>query len=81
MDGLNLDPGLRKAYNQQTHQRLIVESARARLIESAKNQDLDQNEAIQLSLVGKLKAIGQIVKESGSSIITVIRANNDTVNI
>ena len=81
MDGLNLDPGLRKAYNQQTHQRLIAESARARLIESAKNQDLDQNEAIQLSLVGKLKAIGQIVKESGSSIITVIRANNDTVNI
>ena len=81
MDGLNLDPGLRKAYNQQTHQRLIAESARARLIESAKNQDLDQNEAIQLSLVGKLKAIGQIVKESGSSIITVIRANNNTVNI
>jgi hypothetical protein len=80
MDGLNLDPGLRKAYNQQTHQRLIAESARARLIESAKNQDPSQNEVIQYSMVEKLKAIGQIVRESGSNIITVIRAKNETIN-
>ena len=81
MDGLNLDPGLRKAYNQQTHQRLIAESTFARLTKSANNQDSSQKEAFQLSFLGKLKAIGQIIKESGSNIITVIRANNDTVNI
>ena len=78
MDGLNLDPGLRKAYNQQTHQRLIAESTYARLTKSVKDQEPYQNEVIRLSLAGKFKAIGQIVRESGSNIISVIRANSDT---
>ena len=51
MTGLNLDPGLRQAYTQQTHQRLLVESTHARLAKSIKTRNPDRKKAIQFSLI------------------------------
>ncbi len=79
MNGLNLDPGLRQAYTQQTHQRLLVESTNARLAKSIKTRNPDRKKAIQFSLVGKLKVIGQIIQDSGSDIVYVIKAKNGTM--
>jgi hypothetical protein len=80
MDGLNLDPGLRQAYNQQTHQRLLAESTHARLAKSVRNQNPNLKETKSISLVEKVKIIGQIIRASSSEIITVVKKKNKTLN-
>jgi hypothetical protein len=80
MNNLNFDPGLRQAFTRQTHQRLLTESTSARLAKSVKTKNPGLSDAKQFSLVAKLKIIGQLMRESGSDIITIVRAKNDTLN-
>ncbi len=49
MNGLNLDPGLRQAFTQQTHQRLLAESTHARLAKSVKTKNPGLRDAKQFS--------------------------------
>ena len=80
MNGLNFDPGLRQAFTQQTHQRLLAESSHARLAKSVKAKNPGLRDAKQFSLAAKFKIIGQLMRETGSDIITIMRAKNDTLN-
>ena len=75
MNGLNLDPGLRHAYTMQTQQRLLAESTHARMIKSVKGQKPARIELKQITLGGKLRAIGRIIRDSSTAIATVIRAS------
>ena len=77
MDGLNLDPGLRQAYTKQTEQRLLAESTHARIAKSAMNKKPAPRKVVQFSLGGKIRAIGQIIRDTGSEIMTVIRNPNN----
>jgi hypothetical protein len=81
MDRFNPDPGLPEAYTQQSHQRLINIARNERLAKSVKNDNAGQSNSKQLSLVWKLKVIGQIVRDSGSDIITIVKTKNDTINV
>jgi hypothetical protein len=80
MNGLNLDPGLRQAFSQQTHQRLLAESTNARLAKSVKTKNPGLRDAKQFSLAAKIKVVGQLIRETSSDIITIMRAKNDTLN-
>ncbi len=79
MNNLNFDPGLRQAFNRQTHQCLLAESTNARLANSVKTKNPGQRDAKQFSLVTKFKVVGQLMRETGSDIITILRAKNDTL--
>jgi hypothetical protein len=74
MNGLSFDPGLRQAFAQQTHQRLLDESTYARLAKSVKTKNPGLGEAKQLPFAVKFKIVGQLMRETGSDIITIIRA-------
>jgi hypothetical protein len=78
MDGLNLDPGLRQAYTKQTQQRFLAEANNARILKSTKSQKTGPRKLKQFSFGGKVKAIGHIIRESGSEILNVIRTKNGT---
>jgi len=80
MNGLNYDPGLRQALNQQSRQRLLAESANARLVKSVSPEDPTPNEAKRYNLGLKIKSIGEIIRETGSAIWIILRANKDTLN-
>ncbi len=73
MNGLNFDPGLRQAFTWQTHQRLLAESSNARLAKSVKTKNRRLRDAKQFSFVAKFEIIGQLMRETGSDIITIIR--------
>ena len=75
MNGLNLEPGLRQAYTKQTHARLLAESTNARIVKSVKSKNPSRVELKQFTYGGKLKAISRIIRETGSDIITVIKAS------
>jgi hypothetical protein len=79
MNNLNYDPGLRQALTRQTHQRLLAESTHARLAKSVKTKNPDLRNAKQFSLVAKFRIIGQLMRETSSDIITIVRAKNDTL--
>jgi hypothetical protein len=76
MDGLNLDPGLRQAYTKQTEQRFLAEANNARMLKSVKNKKPGPRKFKQFTFSGKLKAIGQIIRSSGSEIMSVIRTTS-----
>ena len=80
MNNLNFDPGLRKAFSQQTHQRLLAESNQARLVKSIETEKPDLRNIKRFSLLAKIKIIGQLVRETGGNIISVMRANEDALN-
>ena len=80
MNNLNFDPGLRKAFSQQTHQRLLAESNQAHLIKSINTEKPESRKLKRYSLIAKLKIIGLLVRETGANIITVMRANEDALN-
>ena len=80
MNGLNFDPGLRQAFTQQTHQRLLAESTYARLAKNVRTKNPGIRNVKQFSLVAKFRIIGQLMRETGSDIITIVRAKNDTLN-
>jgi len=80
MNGLNYDPGLRQAFTRQTHQRLLAESTNTRLAKSVKTKNPGLKDAKQFSLVAKFRIIGQLMRETGSDIITIVRAKNDTLS-
>ncbi len=81
MNNLNFDPGLRHAFTKQTHQRLLTESTNARLAKSVKTKNPDIKDAMQFSFVEKLKIIGQLTWETGAEIVTILRANSNTLNV
>ena len=74
MNGLSFDPGLRQAFIQQIHQRLLDESTHARLAKSVKTENPGLRDAKQLPFAAKFKIVGQLIRETGSDIITIIRA-------
>jgi hypothetical protein len=80
MNELNLDPGLRQAFNQQTHQRLIAEANHARMAKSVRTKNPDLSEEKQYSLRAKIKDIGQIIRESGSTIVTILKTSSPSPN-
>ena len=80
MSSLNLDPGLRQAFTQQTRQRLLTESTNARLAKCVIKDNPDLNGVQRYSLQMKVKIIAQIVQEAGSTIITVLKANSSSAN-
>ncbi len=80
MNNLNFDPGLRKAFSEQTHKRLLTESNQVRLAKSIRTEKPDLRKLKTYSLVAKLKIIGQLVRETGENIVTVVRASEDALN-
>ncbi len=80
MDGLNLDPGLRQAYTKQTQQRFLTEANNARLLKSVKTQESSPRELKRYTFGGKLRAIGQIIRDTSADIVSVIRAGDSTAN-
>ena len=80
MSGINLDPGLRQAFTQQTRQRLLTESTNARLAKCVIKDNPDLNGVQQYSLQMKVKIIAQIVQEAGSTILTVLKMHNSSAN-
>lgn len=80
MNNLNFDPGFRQAFTRQTHQRLLAESTNARLAKSVMTKNPGLRDAKQFSMVAKFKIVGQLMQETGSDIITIMRAKIDTLN-
>lgn len=80
MNGLNYDPGLRQAFSQQTRQRLLSEASNARLSGSLPTDGPEHQETRRYNLALKIKVISEIIKDSGSAILMVMRANRDTLN-
>lgn len=80
MNGLNYDPGLRQALDLQSRQRLLAESANARLVKSISSEDPSPNEAKRYKLGLKIKSIGEIIRQTGSAILLILKANKDTLN-
>jgi len=80
MSEINLDPGLRQAFTQQTRQRLLTESTNARLAKCVIKDNPDLNGVQKYSLQMKIKIIAQVIQEAGSTIITVLKANNSSAN-
>lgn len=80
MNNLNLDPGLRQAFTQQTHQRLLSESNRARLVKSVPPKTRQEYKVKQYSLRLKISHIAQVIQEAGSTIATILRASSYSAN-
>jgi hypothetical protein len=81
MNGLNLDPGLRQAFAQQTHQRLLTEANQARLVKCTLAEEANVSENNTFTLRMKLRIIAQIVQEAGSTIVNVLNANGDSSKV
>ena len=81
MNGINLDPGLRQSFNQQTHQRLLAESTQARMAKSVKTEDPAPRKVRLYSRIEKIKDIGQVIRETGSTIMTIMRTENGPLKI
>jgi hypothetical protein len=80
MNGLNLDPGLRQAFNQQTHQRLLTEATRSRMAKCVLAEVPDTGKDERLPLRWKIKVIAQIIQEAGSTIFSIARAKDSSLN-
>ena len=80
MNRLNLDPGLRQAFTQQTYQRLLAESTHARSAKSATTRNKYHYELKEYSLRSKIKVIAQIIQDAGSIIAIILRASNNSAN-
>ncbi|UCD98820.1 MAG: hypothetical protein JSV42_18060 [Chloroflexota bacterium] len=81
MNNLNYDPGLRQAFNRQTHERLLAESANARVVKSVKTEDLGREVTPKVSISEKIRIIGQTLREVGSNFITSLRADSDIMKV
>ncbi len=81
MNSLNLDPGLRQAFTQQTHQRLLAESTQARSAKSATTRNKYHYELKEYSLRSKIRVIAQIIQDAGSIIAIILRASNNSANV
>lgn len=75
MDRMYFDPGLQQAYIKHTHQRLLDESTQTRISKSVNNEKSDRKEVNLLSIGEKLSVIGQLIRDTGREIISVIRAS------
>ena len=80
MNGINFDPGLRQAFTKQTYQRLLTESTQSRMAKSVTTKDHDRSEVMQYTLRLKTKVIAQVIKEAGSTIVTILRASSYPAN-
>ena len=81
MNSLNLDPGLRQAFTQQTHQRLLAESSRARLVNRVAKLDRKRYEAKQYTLRGKIKVISEVIKDSAAIIVSILKDGSSTASV
>ena len=80
MNGLNFDPGLRQAFTQQTHQRLMAESTHARMAKSLTMKNKDRYELKEYTLLAKIKVISQVIQDATSIIVTILKANRNSAN-
>lgn len=80
MNGLNYDPGLRQAFSQQTRQRLLSEANSVRLAQNDFAEDANLKETRRFNLTLKIKVIGEIIKDTGSAILNLMKATGDTLN-
>lgn len=80
MNGIKLEPGLREAFNQQTHQRLLSEATRARMAKCVITEDPNLSEAERYSLRMKIKIIAQVIQEAASTIVAILKTNNRSMN-
>ena len=80
MNGINLDPGLRQAFTQQTNQRLLTEAKRARMAKCVITDEVHTNQGNHLTLRLKIKIIVQIIQEAAATIVTIIRSSEIPAN-
>jgi hypothetical protein len=80
MNSLNLEPGLRKAFNNQTHQRLLAESTQARLVKSVSPENKHRIQLKQYPWRLKIKHISTVLQDAASAIITIMRASSYSAN-
>jgi len=80
MNGLNLDPGLRQAFTQQTNQRLLAESTNARLAKSVTLKNKEQYGLKEFTLRSKIKTIALVIQDAASIIFTIVRASSHPAN-
>jgi len=80
MNSLNLDHDLRKAFNQQTYQRLLAESSQARSLNSVSKRDKYRHELKQYSLRSKIRIVSQVVHDAASIIGTILKARSNSAN-
>ena len=80
MNGINFDPGLRQAFTQQTHQRLMAESTNARLAKSVTMKNKNRYELKEYTLLAKIKVISQVIQDATSIIVTILKASSNSAN-
>jgi UDP-N-acetylglucosamine 2-epimerase len=80
MNGLNYDPGLRKAIAQQHFERRFAESENARLISISSEEKAAPKEIKGLNLIQIIKSMSGRISQTGSSLLLALRAKNDTLN-
>lgn len=80
MNRLNLDPGLRQAFTQQTQQRLLAEASRARLVKNLTPKYQVHFELKQYSLVAKIKIITCVIQDAASIIASILRSSRNSAN-
>jgi hypothetical protein len=81
MNNLNLDPGLRKAFTQQTYQRLLSESTQARRANSVTKNDQNRFEVRLFCLKCKIEVISQVIQDAAVIIASVMRANVNSASV
>ena len=81
MNNLNLDPGLRKAFTQQTYERLLSESTQARRANSVTKKDQNHFEGKLFCLKCKIEVISQVIQDAAVIIASVMRANVNSASV
>ena len=80
MNGLNYDPGLRKAITQQHFERRFAESENARLISISSEEKAAPKEIKGLNLIQIIKSMSGRISQSDSSLLLALRAKSDPLN-
>ena len=80
MNSLNLEPGLRNAFNKQTNQRLLAESTQARMVKSIHPENKHRVQLEQYPWRLKIKHIASVLQDAVSAIITIMRASSHSAN-
>ncbi len=80
MNGLNYDPGLRKAIAQQHFERRFAESENARLISISSIEKAEPEEIKGLNLTQIIKSLNGRLSLTGSSLLLALRAKSDPLN-
>ena len=79
MNGLNYDPGLRKAIAQQDFERRFAESEKVRLMKIASGEQAVSKDIEGFRIGQILNSVGGLIAQSASSILIALNVKNDTL--